>query len=303
MKRLIVPTLCVMASVALVSSLILAESEPPAGEATAEKGQQKAHAARHHGKEPLERLASELKLTEEQQKQVSEILQTHRQAVENWQKENGPKLKELHEQMRKVLETRKELVEGLHKQLAEVLTDEQVEKAKKILRRRHPRAPGVMRRPGAMWRLDLTEEQKEAAKKIMQEAKEAAKKAEGREAKAKIFRDAHEKIISSVLTDQQREKMKEMRKAPRDRLFKWLDLTAEQRTQAEAVMKKAFEEAKKAESAEAKREIIRNARKKVFDEVLTEQQRKKIKDRMGKMRRHGPRCHKGKAEGSAEKEE
>ena len=66
-------------------------------------------------------------------------------------------------------------------------------------------------------KLGLSDKQKEDAKAILQAAREEAKKVTDRKAKMKIWKDAFEKIKTTVLTDDQRAKLKDMRENGRER--------------------------------------------------------------------------------------
>ena len=296
MKRLILTSICTLAALGMLSGVVLAQAKSTEGEKKAE--------GRHHGQQMLDKIAKELNLTDEQRKQVTDVFKSHREAMEKWHKDNGPKLKDLHEQIRKaekdgdkdkaqslraearkVMETRKALWGDLKKQLGEVLSDEQEAKALDIMGRKLEEAGKAMQRMADWKRLELSDEQKEATKKIMSDAKAEAEKAEGREAKAKIYREAHEKVHKTVLTEDQRKKLGEARKGPREKMAEALGLTDEQKSQAKEIMKKAFEEAKKAETPEAKHKIMQEAREKVHKEVLTDQQRKKAEELHKKMHR------------------
>jgi Spy/CpxP family protein refolding chaperone len=60
-------------------------------------------------------------------------------------------------------------------------------------------------------KLGLTDAQKEQVKTILKAAREEAKTATDRAAKIQIFKDAREKIRTTVLTDEQRTKLDEMK--------------------------------------------------------------------------------------------
>ena len=106
--------------------------------------------------------------------------------------------------------------------------------------------------------------------------------------------EAFAKIRDTVLTDEQRKKLEEMRKrfmrrpspgglAPRE-----LNLSDEQRKTIKEIIADARGRATEADSHEARREIFRAAHKKIVEEVLTDEQRtkaKELRDRWRK-RRH-----------------
>ena len=185
----------------------------------------------------LEFLTKKLSLTDEQAKQVQQILTEHREKAEA---------------------LRKEMMEAVDK----VLDDQQMESFKKFCHRGpgqmgqpgpgagrrgqwarpgRPGMPGAGQwgrwarpgRPGApgagQWgrgagpgqpgmpgmaglgRLDLTDQQREQVRTIMQEAHQQAQKAEDRDQRQKILKDAWDKAVKDVLTDQQRQKLEEMK--------------------------------------------------------------------------------------------
>ena len=53
------------------------------------------------GEARLEHLTKALNLTEDQQTQIKQILETQSQANENWRKEHGQELRDLHQQVQK----------------------------------------------------------------------------------------------------------------------------------------------------------------------------------------------------------
>ncbi|HUU23068.1 MAG TPA: Spy/CpxP family protein refolding chaperone [Phycisphaerae bacterium] len=265
------------------------------------------------GAQLLERLVKELNLTEEQQVQVKQIWQTHAQAMQNFRKEHGEELKTLREkrkvakesgnkealkplaeQMKTLNEARMELGKNLEKQLTDVLTKEQLAKAKKILRQGRPGGDREM--PGVnllrvLPTLGLDDKQKAQVKKILADAKAKAKDAETPEAKAEIRKAALDKIRTEVLTDAQRKKLAELaEKGPTDRrpmadMLRGLDLTEDQQKQIREIRKEARGKAGQADSREAKAEIMKAARQKINQQVLTAEQRDKLRKRMEEMRR------------------
>lgn len=240
-----------------------------------------------------------LDLTDEQKTQVKQVLETHKQAVENWRKENEEKGKALREKARdaktrqdrqaireefvKLMQSRRELHEKLIEQLKAILTKEQAEKLQGMFGPRGgdgPRGHGPMDLfLGALRRLELTEEQKTKVRGIMEAAKEAAGKAETRQDKAKAIKAALDTIREDVLTDAQRQKLTEMREqfAKRHNPLAALDLSDEQKGQIEKIMADAKAAADQAETRQEKWKIHMEARKKIADEVLTAEQVGKLK--------------------------
>ncbi|MHC4562604.1 MAG: hypothetical protein ACYS8X_07520 [Planctomycetota bacterium] len=258
-----------------------------------------------------------LDLPAETEEQVLGILKTHRQAAENWRSEHGEEFKELREAMRaakeagdtdklaelreqaeKLMAGRKELHEQLMSQLDDVLTDEQMADVKKLFR---PRKGRGHRGPGMFLRgLDLSDEQQAQVKAILSEAEQQAEAAETPEAKKEIMQAARKKIHDEVLTEEQQAKAEAMRKELRHRkgagmFLRGLDLTEEQQAQVKGIMAEAKKKGEAAETPETKKEIMKAARKKVFDEVLTDEQREKAEKRRDARRggRKGRRGHGG----------
>jgi len=301
-KHLLLATM-VLATVGMLSVMAPAE-EVRAGKPDRKRGPR-------DGAQLLERLVKELNLTEEQQVQVKQIWETHVQAMRNYHKEHGAELKELREKMRaaresgdkdemkKLAEEMKELgkervglAQNLEKQLADVLTKEQLAKAKQILRRGRPGRPGGRpgaRLLGALRFVDLTDEQKAQVRKILADAKAKAKDAKAPEAKGEIMKAAVEKIRTDVLTEAQRKKLAELaEKGPRrpmPDMLRGLDLTQEQQKQIREILKEAREQAGQADSREKRMEILKAARQKINEEVLTQEQRDKLRKRMQETRR------------------
>jgi len=259
----------------------------------------------------LERLTRLVSPSEEQLAQIKQVLDTHAQAIRNWQKEHGEEARALHEKMAEARKagdkdeveelakqaqalrrSRAELTESLHKQVREVLTDEQKERARKAGLFGRPAAPRA--RPiellRLLGRLDLTDEQKAQVKTIMDAARAEAAKAEGREAKVAALRAGHKKIVETVLTAEQRKKLAAFRDrgpdGPPRRPFADLDLTDEQKAQVKTIMDAARAKGKDAEPGQ-RREIRGEALKTIRDEVLTDAQRAKARQRRAR-RRPGP---------------
>lgn len=272
-------------------------------------------------REPGERIKA-LDLSPEKKAQVLEILKMHRQAMANFRSEHAEKLKALREQMKAAREAKdrekmqalrqqmaevrdghKEQFENLESQLSDVLSDEEVAKVLKVMRRGHSGGQQAGQRGQRSARLGLDDDQKAKVEAILAEAKEQAKAAETREEKHKIMKAARQKIHSEVFTDEQKAKADKFR-GQREKN----KLTDDQKSQIKAIMTEAKEKAKAAETREQKREIMKAARKKIHGEVLTERQRKRARQlsrsghRGTRMGGRGGQGHggRGKPKGSAE---
>ncbi len=158
---------------------------------------------------------------------------------------------------------------------------------------------------GDMFRsLDLTEEQREAAKEIMSAAREQAKDVEDHQKRRGIMREAFGKIKQEVLTDEQREKLAKMREHGSRQSRPWaifarLKLTDEQRGEMKEILDAAREKAKDVEDPQKRRGIMLEACGKVKQDVLTDEQREKL-GKMWKHRAQGERRW-GEGHGSADR--
>lgn len=312
MKKLFlrVTALCVMG---LLAGVALAEKEGP--EPAGKRKGRRARADR--GKQRIENLLDELKLKDDAEAPVRQILETYGQAMRQWTQQNAPALKELRgklgggrkpakpgqqapeppkklseeeqkeakAKLRELQQKRAAITENLLKQLKEHLTKEQmgiVQKGLKI-RARRPAAP-------AFWmlkQLDLTAQQREKVQGIMAAAREDAK-GKDRKAKGEASRAAMATILKDVLTAEQRDKIEKLKKEGRPRgaggMFPGIDLTKDQQVKAKEIMTAARAKAKEAGDRQGKTAALREARKKIIEEVLTDEQREKIKQRRQEMR-------------------
>lgn len=254
--------------------------------------------------EKLQKVLRDLNLTEAQQKQADQILDTHRQAAVNWMKEHGDdlkaakakleaaqktndpaKLRGAREAMAKASANRLDQREALLKQLSEVLTKEQMDKVRAALPAR-PEARAD--RPLAMLeRLGLDDKQKERVRAILAAAGEAASKPDG-EPRRKALKEALEKIRTTVLTDDQRKKLDAMKPpaasepasraakgdvfAALQKLRETLKLTDDQKAKIDGIVKTTKENIASAKGGDAKRTALRDGWKKI-EEALTPEQK------------------------------
>jgi len=256
-----------------------------------------------------EDLRKELNLTADQQPQVEQILHTHRQAVGNWRRENEVQVKVLE---KKSLEARqagdtdaqnaaqqeldgikaslKHLNETFLKQLAEVLTPQQVEKAGELV---EPRPAAPVRYAAVLKMLNLTEQQMAKAREILNQAEGDSAKALSPAAGRHIIKETLEKLKKEVLAEPQRDRFDQLMREgmagkaagrpanlPAD-----LNLTEEQKAKVEAIEKEGREAAAKAQTPQDKREAVRVMRKRILDEVLTREQRRQLVEKLQKSRR------------------
>lgn len=235
--------------------------------------------------EKLHKVLKELNLTADQQKQVDQILETNRQANVNWLREHAQELKDLrakleeahtskqpeaikaaHADMEKLQASHRALHDALIKQLGDVLTKEQMDTLRKAMA---PRGP--------FEQLDLTPEQRQQVEKIMQDARDEAQKAPDEAARAKIMKDATEKIRTTVLTDEQRKKLAELPSPEKlgplgdlQQLRDQLKLTDDQKAKIEEIVKDVRQNLDAAEGP-ARRKVIQDAWKKIQDLLTPEQ--------------------------------
>lgn len=218
---------------AIGASALAQEGDDPASRRRPMRDRDGAASRPAQNPEEMKALIDSFKLPPEKDARVRQILQTTHQAMQNWQaqrqelqatmrpeKPQQPatdadktarqaKRREFQEQMDKLMEKRGEIMQNARKQLAEVLTPEQVEK---VMRRLDPpRGPDGMFNPKMLDRLDLTPEQHAKVELILQEARKQAQACEEAAQKRQIMQAAHEKIRTEVLTEEQRQKLAQMR--------------------------------------------------------------------------------------------
>lgn len=275
-----------------------------------DKGERATRPGRDMGKNLLDTLIKELKLTADQAKQLAQAVEAQKQAVQNWDKEHGAeaaklrqqiddarkagereKVRDLMEQARKLAESRKALHENFMKQLEDVLTKEQMEKARGFFAQNRPLTPatgaiGFERIKAAIAQIDLGDDQKAKIEEILKAARTEAEKTDGLEAKAKIWRDAFDKIRTDVLTEEQRKTLAEVKPPGMpelEKLLEKLNLTQDQKGKIQDIVQDARKKAAQAKGDELKA-IWQAAHKKILDDVLTPEQRKQLQD----FRKEGP---------------
>jgi len=297
-----------------VAAVVLAVWGFQAAQAWAQEDPNQGARERGHRGKALEEVIKELQLTQAQEAQVRQIMETHRKELDNWRKENQAKLEEFRQQAQaardsgdaqkqkalaekraELFKSRIELVDKTMKQLGEVLNEEQIAKVKAAMvrggrpgagpmqraARTGPPHPQWGRRPGlspmhdAFKSLNLTEDQQAKAKEILEQA--------GKEARA-IMEAARKKITEEVLTDQQRKQLEQLKKESQAKWeeaflgrFKKLGLTAEQQKKLDQIMAEARTKAEKAQGPEAKRQVLREVVEEIREKVLTESQREQFK--------------------------
>jgi Spy/CpxP family protein refolding chaperone len=232
MKKHLLTAVTALAGLGLLLGAALAEDEE------GQEGQEGVRRARREGREgrparvqrraAWQRVLAELDLSEEKRGAVENVVKTHTQAVENWQKEHAGKFRELREKlqaarrendqdkvtavqadMRKLWDARRALQDNLTKQLAEHLTAEQMEKVKAAMAGGPRAAQGPL--PAAarlnvllrnLRRVNLDEKQSAQVKVIVARADAAMAKAA--------------KDIDALLTAEQKQRLEQMRTRVRE---------------------------------------------------------------------------------------
>jgi hypothetical protein len=150
------------------------------------------------------------------------------------------------------------------------------------------------------WWIDqvgLTDKQKEDIKAILTAAKDEAGQATGAEAKLQVFKAAIEKIHTTILSDEQRAKLQELRQTligqAQERLqgmAQQFGISDDQIAAARDILKAAQEQAKDAPDLASKMKIFMDAFGQIRAKVLTddqraqmEQARQKLQERIGQI--------------------
>ena len=301
MRRLIVGLGIVVACVVLWTGPLWAQ------EATTQEGRSRwggrtrqpgAEGRREVGREELDarrvnELIASLHLTPGQQTRVTQIFDTHRQALANWQSTNDPKMEELRGKIREarrnqqdeqakaladelqtIVDSRRQFQEELFKQLKDVLDDEQMLQVQDFFSGRF-RMPFMM----SLQRIELTDAQKDHVWQVLQAAKAQVKATEDANKRMELIRGAYDKIKSEVLTAEQRTKLEELMQRPGRPLqtrFMGVELTLAQTQQAEAIRREATTKARDVQDREERRKIMQESTQRIMKEVLTDEQRRQI---------------------------
>lgn len=238
-----------------------------------------------------ERMVGQLNLEGAQQTRVKQMLQTHRQAVENWRKLHGEDLRSLQRQAAKAREERDEKAvrriraemakinrdqekqrERLHAQILEVLKGEQKERfARLVLRSRRLLSP-IGRVRLALLVVGLNRVQRGKADKIVAATEVASAKITGRRERTALLNKAVQEIKTKVLLDEAKgRKLDQLLREGRGGAFARLNLSAEQQKKVNDIMA-AVRDAE----PEDRRAAWREAMRKIREEVLTGEQREQL---------------------------
>jgi Spy/CpxP family protein refolding chaperone len=251
MRRQVWLVLGGLAVVLLAVQMVLAqEAPPPPGPGSGPTTREGRGMRGQMGTRMVDELIKEMGVNEETGTKVRALFDEFRQATRNWQQANGPKLRDLFEQLRTAREAKdeakvKQLTEqirtlqherlairdNLVKQLGEILTPEQLEKAKDVVIEWRMRLRFIMRE------VTLTDEQKAKLAAIVKDWKEDVDEGLIPERRGANFRALVEKVITEViLTDAQRKALAAMTgEEPLLQKISKLDLTDAQKAQVEAL--------------------------------------------------------------------
>ena len=196
--------------------------------------------------------------------------------------ESGDEAKagDIRHQIRGHIRARSKPFETMMVQLADVLEPAQMNHVRTWM----IRWPEPTVRPGenlvtVLSELNLTQKQKIAAKEIMDAARKQAEAAAG-DARRKVYEQAWQKIKASVLNDEQRAKLEDIKKngplPSRRPPWSRLGLSPEQQSAIDETMRAAHSTAAGITDASERASVLRQARKKILDEVLTEEQRRRF---------------------------
>ncbi|MDP6635944.1 MAG: hypothetical protein QGG42_13675 [Phycisphaerae bacterium] len=278
------------------------------------------------GQGKMGKLLESFNLSEEELARVRQIFDTRRQADANWKKENAEDFKDIRDamtkakeagdsaamraagdRMRKLMASRKNGLEDIFVQLSEILSKEQLAKAKLAMSPQKSGPNSYLFRPeifnAALAKLDLTDEQKTEIKKIQaalkvetDKARAAMKEAKTRQEKSEIMKglgqaskEAWDKI-KAILGEELAAKLQQItgemaKKAQRQRdPFAGVDLTDGQKKKISAIRQSVREKMRNAQDGEAKRALITEMRKEI-DAVLTDEQKVQLKEQMSKRRK------------------
>ncbi|HUU60556.1 MAG TPA: hypothetical protein VMZ50_13530 [Phycisphaerae bacterium] len=268
--------LCAMAAMLLVVSAI----------ALAQDGGTRGRRGRMQRQMSIQDAVRQLELTAEQKKKVAPTLKEDTEARGKLRQELMQTFRDQDEKARaEVQEKIKALDTKTKKQLAKVLTKEQMAKVERIT------GPGGAfdRFVALVNKLDLTAGQKTKVPAVVKAADTDAG-AKGSDA-AKVYQEATTKI-NDLLTDEQKTKLRRLRQAEQlqyriDRMLANVTLTEGQKSKVQKLVEKAQKDSAEAGDRAAQREIMQKLMENIRNDVLTEEQRGKLPTMPGGRRRGG----------------
>lgn len=292
--RFVRPFAVALLGVLLVVSMAQAQQERPTRPG---QGQRAPRQRRQTIRAFYERALQQLNLEEVQKTQINEKLKTHQQEAANWQKQFGEEANRLREQLTKAREDndekalreltakraklnseRSQLEEKLHGQVLDVIRAPEKKEGlvRQILRgRRGLSQAGRVRL--ALLVVGVTSAQKDQAGKLLERAEAEAAKIQNRRERAAPLNKAVAEIKTKVLQNEAKAKKLDelLRSAAAGRgMLAALNLSAEQQKKVDEIMA----EARKAQPEE-RRNAMREAMRKIREEVLTEEQRQQLSQR------------------------
>jgi Spy/CpxP family protein refolding chaperone len=262
----------------------------------------------------LEEVLRQLDLNERQREQIGQILREAREQGRGRRTEDAQAQREAAEALRQArrdgddetAEKARRQLQALRDRRQETLLDvrQQIEAVLSPQQREHlARLMG----PGgrfdafleALKAIDLQPAQKRQIREIAAEADAKAKTQTDNPEKVRIYPQAHEKIMA-LLTDEQKEALRRQI-ASRERhrqtqaMFANLDLTADQRQAIEKIQAEVRQKVDNADSPQAQREALREGQRRIVTEVLTDEQRRQLRQQM--QERLGPGGERAPREG------
>ena len=246
------------------------------------------------GQQPItmEAVVRTLTLTPEQQKQVDQVLASYRQDLQKFNTDNAADIRAARQEMQqarqggdaeavkaaqekqKAIDAKRKVVEdSLRKQLATVLTREQMVKVERMA----GPAGSFDRLIEATKKLELTPDKQGKLTGIVRTADSDAKLKTDDAEKVTVYRDATTKVME-LLTDEQKTKLQQVqRQAQMADMFRGLNTTPEQDKKIQEILDAAAADA-------GNRQAMRDAMQKITQEVLTPEQRTQMQERMRGMR-------------------
>jgi len=240
-----------------------------------------------------DRLYPAVKPTADQEVQLDQIFRTHRQAAENWRRQNAEilqaarrlqqdalqagdrdTLQAVGKELRELMESRRTLFRTMMNQMEDVLDEQQFAKAREILRPAHI-GSDVLR---TLQKITLAETQKAEMQKILDQAAVRARTKKNRAAREEIMDDAVEVIRQTVLSQAQRDALEALlrqakEQARRRAMLSKMDFTDEQKAKIKTLLAEARKRAEQAEGPQQKQAILAKAHRTIRRDVWTQKQR------------------------------
>ncbi len=201
----------------------------------------------------------QLQLTDAQQADVRRILADARQKAKNT---DDPSLR--NDAMTRAVETIRQTV----------LTDEQNRRLDEMLQQQQRQD----HRREMLSEMHLTDEQKAKAETILADARREAKNTDDPIRRRSILARARRRIREEVWTDRQREQFRLGQEERYRREMRRIGMTDGQIARAETILTDARQEVRAALTDKQRREIMRSAMQTIRTEVMTQEQRAKLRE-------------------------